>query len=127
MQESGSEKPIGYTVGENSSDRFTFVVSDISEVSKWEYVFASIGKRKVIGRIEKVVSRSDLLNQDMDFVSVKKYVETELADHVFLCQTKSLGSVEGDSLVLSRKIIPPGSPVCEVIGKRLIHSREIEN
>ena len=37
-----------------------------------EYVFASIGRRKVIGRIEKVVSRSDLLNQDMDFVSVKK-------------------------------------------------------
>jgi DNA helicase HerA-like ATPase len=111
VQESGSERPIGYTVGENSSDRFTFVVSDISDISKWEYVFASIGSRKVIGRIEKVVSRSDLLNQDMDFVSVKKYVETELADQVFLCQTKSLGSVEGDSLLLSRKIIPPGSPV----------------
>ena len=111
MQESGSDKPIGYTVGENSSDRFTFVVSDISEVSKWEYIFAAIGKRKVIGRIEKVVSRSDLLNQDMDFTSVKKYVDTDLADHVFLCQAKSLGSVEGDSLMLSRKIIPPGSPV----------------
>ncbi len=128
MQESGSEKPIGYTVGENSSDRFTFVVSDISEVSKWEYVFASIGRRKVIGRIEKVVSRSDLLNQDMDFVSVKKYVETELADHVFLCHTKSLGSVEGDSLVLSRKIIPPGSPVWrasqELLERHLSYSDE---
>lgn len=119
MQESGSEKVIGYTVGENTSDRFTFVVSDLSEVSKWEYVFAEIGKRKVIGRIERVLSRSDLLNQDMDFVSVSKYVETELADHVFLCQARSLGSVEGDALLLSRKIIPPGSPVMRASKKLL--------
>ncbi len=111
VPESGSEEIIGYIVGENSSDSFTFVISDIARVSKWEYVFVTVQDRKVIGRIETVVSRSDLLNQGMDFESVKKYVDTELGDHVFLCRAKSLGSIEGDSLLLSRKIIPPGSPV----------------
>lgn len=128
MQESGSE-PVGFTVGENSSDTFTFVVGENAEISKWEYVHIPGAKLGVLGRIEEVLSRSELLNRGMDFESVKKYVESQLGDRVFLCRAKSLGSVTEDGIMLSRRFIPPGSPVlkasAEVLQKALGYDPEI--
>ncbi len=112
VPESGfKNETVGFTVGENTSDFFSFVVPDPDSVSKWEYVYIDRSGRVLLGRIERVIARSDLLNQGLDFTTVKKYVETDLADRVMICQAKSLGSLEGNTLSLSRKIIPPGSVV----------------
>ena len=70
----GSGYNIGYTVGENTSDRFQFVISSGTPVKKWDYVSIDYGEAKILGRIERIVSRSELLNDSMDFSSIQKYV-----------------------------------------------------
>lgn len=128
VQESGSS-PLGFTVGENTSDHFTFVVAQDAEISKWEYVHIPGSRLEVLGRIERVLSKSELLNTGMDFESVKKYAESDLEDRVFLCQARSLGSVTDEGIILSRRMIPPGSPVvkasAEVLQKALGYDTEI--
>lgn len=108
---SGQESEIGYVVGENSSDLFRFVTDTKSSVKKWEYVSVISEDREIIGRIEKVMSRSDLLNDDMSYESASKYIQNRLFDEVFVCQVRSLGALNGGELELSRNIIRPGSPV----------------
>ena len=130
MPESESNlEPLGYIVGENSSDRFTFVIGEKAEVSKCEYVFIPGENLAVLGRIEKVVSRSELLNTGMDYDSIKKYVDSRLGDQVFLCQARSLGSVTGGRIKLSRRIIPPGSVVVKATAEvlRSALGAEVEN
>lgn len=109
MQESGSN--LGYTVGDNSSDSFMFVLDPDAEVKKWEYAYILSGNSKIIGRVEKIVSRSELLNSGLDFNSVSKYVKSEIGDHNVICYTRTLGTLTDGGLELTRELIRPGTVV----------------
>lgn len=62
-----SEYKIGYTIGENTSNKFQFVISDGSDIKKWEYVSLKIKDNILIGRIEEIVSKSELMNDSIDY------------------------------------------------------------
>lgn len=106
-----SASNIGYTVGENTSDRFQFVVSSSTPVKKWDYVRIDYGESRILGRIERIVSRSELLNEGMDFSSIQKYVESDIVDRVSICQARTLGSFETGKLRQSRDLLHPGLKV----------------
>ena len=107
----GSGSNIGYTVGENTSDRFQFVISSDTPVRKWDYVSIDYGDAKILGRIERIVSRSELLNDSMDFSSIQKYVESDIIDRVSICQARTLGTFENGRLRQSRDLLHPGLKV----------------
>lgn len=109
VQGSGSE--LGFVVGDNTSDIFRFVLSENDPVRKWEYVYMEIGSSRVLGRVERIISKSELLNDSMDFESVNRYVESDLNYAVNLCVARALGTVNGDELELSRELIRPGTKV----------------
>ncbi len=106
-----SEYEIGYVVGDNTSEVFRFVIKNNVELRKWEYVFVRSSGKTVVGRVERVVSKSELLNDDMDFRSVQRYVESEMSYAVNLGIARSLGSLNGSELELSRNFIQPGTAV----------------
>ena len=107
----GSGSNIGYTVGENTSDRFQFVISSDTPVRKWDYVSIDYGGAKILGRIERIVSRSELLNDSMDFSSIQKYVESDIIDRVSICQARTLGTFENGRIRQSRDLLHPGLKV----------------
>lgn len=109
MQDSGSK--LGYTVGDNSSDSFSFILNPDSEVRKWEYVYINSGENRVVGRVEKIISRSELLNTGLDFQSISKYVASEIGDDNVICYTRTLGTLDGEGLNLTRELIRPGTEV----------------
>ena len=109
VQESESE--IGYVVGDNTSEMFRFVIAEDAEVRKWEYVYVTISGKTVLGRVERTISKSDLLNDSMDFNSVARYVESDLNYAVNVCLARTLGSVVKHDLELSRDFIRPGTAV----------------
>ena len=106
-----SEPKIGYTIGENTSGKFQFVISDESNIKKWEYVYLKIREETVIGRIEEVISKSELMNDSMDYQSIDRYAKTGLNDFVNICISTILGRLENGFLSQSREIIKPGMPV----------------
>lgn len=108
---SEQESSIGYVVGENSSDFFRFVINSDAPLKKWEYVSVRSGKSEVIGRVERVISRSELLNEDLGYESASKYVSNRIFDEVSLCHVRSLGVLRDGNVELSRDIIRPGSEV----------------
>ena len=109
VQESGLK--IGYTIGENTSGKFQFVISDDSNIKKWEYVYLKIHDETVIGRIEEIVSKSELLNENMDFQSIDRYSTNGLNDFVNICISTILGKIKNGFLMQSREIVKPGMPV----------------
>ena len=109
MQE--SELKIGYIIGENTSGRFQFVISDDSNIKKWEYVYLKIKNEIVIGRIEEIKSKSELMNDGMDYQSIDKYAKTGMNDFVNICISTILGKLKDGYLAQSREIIKPGMPV----------------
>jgi DNA helicase HerA-like ATPase len=106
-----SEPKIGYTIGENTSGKFQFVISDDSNIKKWEYIYLKIRNKTVIGRIEEVVSKSELMNENMDFQSIERYSKNGLNDFVNICISTILGKLEDGFLTQSREIVKPGMPV----------------
>lgn len=107
--DSGSK--LGYTVGDNTSDHFQFVIDPNVEIRKWEYVHLEYNGKKIIGRVERIVSKSELLNEGMDYESVSKYIKSNINDFVNICVARTLGTVERDELELSRDLIRPGLEV----------------
>ena len=93
-----SEPKIGYTIGENTSGKFQFVISDESNIKKWEYVYLKIREETVIGRIEEVISKSELMNDSMDYQSIDRYARTGMNDFVNICISTILGRLEKDLL-----------------------------
>lgn len=108
---SEQESSIGYVVGENSSDYFRFVMDSSTRVRKWEYVSVISDGYELIGRIDKVISRSDLLNEGLGFESASKYVSNKIYDEVSVCHVRSLGILRNGQIELSRDLVKPGSPV----------------
>jgi DNA helicase HerA-like ATPase len=106
-----SELRIGYTIGENTSGKFQFVISDESNIKKWEYVYLKIKNETIIGRIEEIISKSELMNDSMDFQSIARYADTGLNDFVNICASTILGKLENGYLAQSREIIKPGMSV----------------
>ncbi|BAB59372.1 hypothetical protein [Thermoplasma volcanium GSS1] len=107
----GQEYEIGLTVGDNRSDIFTFVISPESQIRKWEYVYIKAGETNLLGRIEDLLSKSDLLNDRMDYESVKKYTTSNIKDNVDICVVKIIGAVKDGIISRSRYLIRPGQPV----------------
>jgi len=107
----GSDYELGYVVGINTSDAFKFVVPENSKVKKWEYVYIDLEDRQVLGRIESIMSKSDLLNEGLDYGSVSKYVSTHLEYSVSVCVAKTLGVLKDKNIELSRELIKPGASV----------------
>ena len=106
-----SESDLGFVVGDNTSDIFRFVMSEDVKLKKWEYVYMKINNSNVLGRVERIISKSELLNDSMDYESVNRYVESDLNYSVNLCVARTLGSVNGSQLELSRDLIRPGTRV----------------
>ena len=106
-----SESDLGYVVGDNTSDIFRFVLSDNTRLKKWEYVYMDINDHRVLGRVERIISKSELLNDSMDYESVNRYVESDLNYSVNICVARALGTVKGTELELSRDLIRPGTRV----------------
>lgn len=109
VQESGSR--LGYTVGDSSSDTFMFILDPEIEVKKWEYVYLLNGDSKIVGRVEKIISRSELLNSGLDFNSVSKYVTSRIGDNNAICYTRTLGTLNREGLALTRELINPGTEI----------------
>ena len=107
----GSGYEIGYIIGENSSNKFQFVISDDTDLKKWEYVYLKVNDATIVGRIEEIISKSDLLNNNMDYESIKKYTDNNINDFVNICLSTILGKFDGHNLVQSREIIKPGISV----------------
>lgn len=106
-----SEYEIGYVVGDNTSEIFRFVTEDSVKLKKWEYVYVNSNSNRIIGRVERVVSKSELLNDSMDFKSVERYVRSDLSYSVNICIARTLGTVSAEGLELSRDFIRPGTAV----------------
>ncbi len=106
-----SEYNIGFTIGENSSNKFEFVIDDNTDIKKWEYVYLKINDNIVIGRIEEIISKSELMNDTMDFQSIKKYTSNNISDSINVCLSTILGRLQDNYLVQSREIIRPGIEV----------------
>ena len=117
VQDSGSD--LGYVVGDNTSDIFRFVLSENSQVKKWEYVYMDINGNKVLGRVERIISKSELLNDSMDYESVNRYVSSDLDYSVNLCLARTLGSMNEGNLELSRDLIRPGTKVYRATSQML--------
>ncbi|PYB69034.1 ATPase [Thermoplasma sp. Kam2015] len=106
-----SEYEIGYTVGDNRSESFTFVVDPEIQIKKWEYVYIKAYDDIVLGRVDDLVSKSDLLNDRIDFNSVRKYSENRMNENVDICIVRIIGSVRDGKIARSRYLIRPGQPV----------------
>lgn len=98
-------------VGDNTSDIFRFVLSEETRLKKWEYVYMKVRDSTVLGRVERIISKSELLNDSMDYDSVNRYVESDLNYSVNICVARTLGAVNGSQLELSRDLISPGTKV----------------
>jgi DNA helicase HerA-like ATPase len=109
VKDSGSE--IGYIVGENTSDYLTFVAPSDIPLKKWDFVYVFIEEKEFLGRIEKVLSRSELLNEDLGYESTRKYVSRGMFDELLLCRARLLGSLVNNEIVTPRNIIKPGTVV----------------
>ncbi|KJE49633.1 ATPase [Acidiplasma sp. MBA-1] len=105
------EYEIGFTAGKNSSGHFQFVISENADIKKWEYVGLNINGSIVIGRIEDIVSKSDLMDESIDYESIKRYTENKINDSTNMSYVNVLGRLENDNLVQSREIITPGLKV----------------
>lgn len=114
-----SESDLGFVVGDNTSDIFRFVLSDNTRLKKWEYIFMEINGKHVLGRVERIISKSELLNDSMDYESVNRYVESDLSYSVNICVARTLGTVNGSELELSRDLIRPGTKVYRAPGEML--------
>ncbi len=109
VKDSGSE--IGYIVGESTSDYLTFVAPSDIPLKKWDFVSVFIEEKEFLGRIEKVLSRSELLNEDLGYESTRKYVSRGMFDELLLCRARLLGSLVNNEIVTPRNIIKPGTVV----------------
>ncbi|MHB8361151.1 MAG: helicase HerA domain-containing protein [Thermoplasmataceae archaeon] len=118
MQESGSE--IGFTVGDNMPESVRFVLRPDVDLKRWEYV--SVGSRNstVIARVERIISRSDLLKEGIDYSSVEKFVNAEIDESVTVAVARTTGSIKnGEVFKSGREIIRPGTPVRKASGEIL--------
>ncbi|MHB1439488.1 MAG: helicase HerA-like domain-containing protein [Cuniculiplasma sp.] len=111
MQESDSE--IGYITGQSESEYFQFVISPESNLRRWEYITVRQNNRNIIGRVEKLLSFSDIMSQNIDYETVKKLHTTKIREIVDVAKARSIGSITGDGRVLksNRELIRPGTPV----------------
>ena len=111
VQESDSE--IGYITGQSESEYFQFVISPESNLRRWEYITVRQNNRNIIGRVEKLLSFSDIMSQNIDYETVKKLHTTKIREIVDVAKARSIGSITGDGRVLksNRELIRPGTPV----------------
>ncbi len=109
VQDSGYE--IGYTIGNSKSDFFSFVMSPDSGIMKWEYVYIEVNKEIILGRIEDLISKSDLLTDHLDYGSIRRYTDTGINDAVDICEVGILGIPGNGNIKRSRYLIRAGIPV----------------
>ena len=93
-------------------DTIRFVVKPDVELRRWEYVCISGKDSTVIGRVERIVSRSDLLHEGIDYKSVEKLISADIGDSVTVAIAKATGTLkEGQVFKSARDIIRPGTAV----------------
>ena len=56
-----SDFDIGYVTGQSESEYFQFVISPEAVLKRWEYITVVQQGRSIIGRVEKLLSFSDLI------------------------------------------------------------------
>jgi DNA helicase HerA-like ATPase len=109
VQESESE--IGFTVGDNSSDQFRLILNPAADIRKWDYVQVRSEKRTIVGRVQKVLSGSDLLKENLGYEGIKKYVQNRIDESFGLCVCDTIGCVIDGKIASSRYLIRPGLKV----------------
>ncbi|AAT42826.1 hypothetical protein PTO0241 [Picrophilus oshimae DSM 9789] len=107
VQESMSE--IGYVIS-SSGDDLSFVLNPGENVRRWDYV-SVFNNGEIIGRIISIESRSQLVDLNTDYKSMKRYIENNINDSTNICHVQILGHVVNDNVRNSREIINIGTPV----------------
>ena len=108
-----SDFDMGYVTGQSESEYFQFVISPDAVLKRWEYITVVQHGRSIIGRVEKLLSFSDLIGQGIDFETVKKLNSTKIREIVDVARARTVGSITDDGRVLksNRELIRPGTPV----------------
>ena len=109
----GSDSEIGYVNGQSESEYFQFVLKPDCELRRWEYITVSHGGEKIIGRIEKILSSSDIIPNNRDFETIKKLSSSGIIDIVDIARARSVGTIKVDGSISksNRGLIRPGTPV----------------
>jgi len=106
---SGSE--IGFTISDSTTELVRFLIRENAQIRRWEYVTIPQGDKSILARIEKIISRSELIGEGLDFESLGKYVENAITYNSVICLARVVGVYSEGRLEPSRDIILPGSPV----------------
>ncbi len=108
-----SDYEIGFTTGENDSDIFRFVIDPEAEIRKWEYVTIAGKGGKIIGRVEKLTSFSDIMQENTDYRTISKLHDVNVRQVVDIAVARSVGTIHKDGSVSkgNREFIRPGTGV----------------
>ncbi|MCL4346057.1 MAG: ATP-binding protein [Candidatus Thermoplasmatota archaeon] len=107
------EQNIGFTTGQNDSDVFRFVLNPAVELRKWEYVTLSTGSFSIIGRVERLQSFNEMIQESISYERLKEIIETISTKSVDIAVCRTVGSIgsEGDVSKGNRILIRPGMEV----------------
>jgi DNA helicase HerA-like ATPase len=108
-----SDFDIGFITGQSESEYFQFVINPEISLKRWEYITVNQNERKIIGRVEKLLSFSDLMDQAIGFESMRKLNTTRIREIVDVARARSIGSITKDGKILksNRELIRPGTVV----------------
>ena len=114
---------IGIIVGEATSTEFIFVSEREKYPPRWEYLLVSsreyvdgnLKEVNVLAQVERIVSRSDVLSQNLDMEALERIKKAGIDEVKTLGQARVLGYIpEGSGnkqVYLPRRAVIPGQPI----------------
>ncbi len=111
MEENPSN--VGFTTGQNDSDVFRFVLNPHIELRKWEYVTIKTGEFSIIGRVERLQSFNEMIQESISYEKLREIVETISSKSVDIGICRTVGTLDSSGNVSkgNRILIRPGVPV----------------
>lgn len=111
MQESDFE--IGYINGQSESEYFQLVIKPGCELKRWEYITVNVNGNRIIGRVEKMLSSSELMSQNRDYETIDKMTMSGMGKSIDIARARSVGTITRDHRILksNRSLIRPGTKV----------------
>ena len=113
----------GIIVEEATSTEFIFVSEREKYPPRWEYLLVpsreyvngNLKEVNVLAQVEKIVSRSDVLRQDLDIEALERIMAAGIDEVKTLGQARVLGYIPGGSesrqVYLPRRAVIPGQPI----------------
>ena len=117
-------KEAGMIVGEATSTEFIFSSENEEYPPKWEYLLipskeyvnGRLREVNVLAQVERIISRSDVLNPNLDIEALKRIKAAGINEVKTLGKARILGYIpeegnEGKHVYLPRRAVIPGQPV----------------